>query len=152
MEAANQVNFAHYCQQVLRDASIVLSSHSRDGDALDASIRRVTIIRRALIRRQDHMVGLNELLIESDDLLEHLSSAEFQLQLSVIERSASLTSDLLEITEQRLLFLLREGYTIVDIAEKFRVSRQTIHAKINLYGLKQQVHVYLQRILPHRVF
>ena len=136
MDAANQVNFTHYCRQVLSDAVTVLTLHYRDEDALDASVRRVTIIRHALLRRRDYMVGLDDLLIESDDLLERLSSAEFQLQLSVLERSASLTSDRLEITEQRLLYLLREGYTIVNIAEKFRVSRQPIHAKINLYGLK----------------
>ena len=83
------------------------------------------------------MDGLIELLNEADSLLDRLSSAELMLQLSIHNRSVSLEK--IDITRERLMYLIREGYTVVNIAAKFRVSRQTIHTKINLYSSTQEV-------------
>ena len=56
------VNFVHYCRQVLNDAATVDAIHSYDDDAIESSVRRVTIVRDAINQRQNYMGGLGELL------------------------------------------------------------------------------------------
>ena len=89
MDHVTTVNFHHYCSEVLNDAGLVLAHHFRDDDAIEASVRRVTLISHALQRRADHL-DVRDLLYRAAPILDHLSDAELHLQLATQNHSNNL--------------------------------------------------------------
>ena len=139
MAEVTVVNFVHYCRQVLTDAATVDAIHSYDDDAVESSVRRVTIVQGAIDQRQHHMEGLGDLLEWATYLLNRLVEKQLRNQIGAGERYRHFQGAPINITEDMLICLRGEGYTVVDIATKLRVSRQTIYNKINLFGLKEEV-------------
>ena len=139
MAEVTVVNFVHYCRQVLTDAATVDAIHSYDDDAVESSVRRVTIVRDAIDQRQNYMEGLRELLQSATSILDRLLEKQLRNQINAGERYLDLHGAPINITKEILTCLRREGYTVVDIARKLRVNRRTIHNKINLFGLKDVV-------------
>ena len=139
MAEVTVVNFVHFCRQVLNDAATVNAIHSYDDDAVESSLRRVTIVRDAIDQRLHYLKGSRDLLHWATSLLDLLPEKKLRNQVGAGERYCDLQTAPINITKDMLICLRDEGYTIVDIAKKLRVSRQTIYNKLNLFGLNKEV-------------
>ena len=136
MAEVTVVNFVHFYRQVLNDAATVNAIHSYDDDAVESSLRRITIVRDAIDQRLHYMEGLRDLLHWATSLL---LEKQLRNQVGAGERYCDLQTAPINITKDMLICLRDEGYTIVDIAKKLRVSRQTIYNKLNLFGFNKEV-------------
>ena len=148
MDNVTTVNFHHYCSQVLNDAGLVLAHHFRDDDAIEVSVRRITLISHALQRRADHL-DVRDLLHRAAAILDHLSDAELHLQLATQNHSNNLELQPVFITAEILQFLRAEGYSVMNIASKLRVSRTTIYNKIQQFGLVEEVSEFRMKKILH---
>ena len=91
------------------------------------------------------MEGLQDLLDWATSLLDLLLEKQLRNQVGAGDRYRDLQTAPINITKDMLICLRGEGYTVVDIAKKLRVSRQTIYNKVNLFGLKEEVS-FIRRV------
>ena len=146
--SATSEGFLEYAEQVLSRTATVLEHRSHDMDAVDAAFNETINLHRFFFNLEGHLNAddfcvlrdyTNDVLVELGELYREAATEDDDDEEELYAVPSS--SPKPELTVESLRFFKRKGYSNVAIGQFFGVSRQTVHNKINKFGLAVEVNI-----------